>query len=56
MQRVLTYVVKVKKKHHKEPDWHRHENPLDGQIPEVNEPASIDSRVKRSGMWQCLDV
>ena len=52
----LTYVVKVKKKHHEKTNWHRHENPLDRQAPEVNEPASIDSRIERSGMWQSLDA
>ena len=56
MRSSLTYVIKVKKKHHEEPNWHRNENPFDRQNPEINEPVSINSGIEGSCMWQSLDV
>ena len=49
-------MIVIEKKHQQESNWQSNKDPLDLQVPEIDEPASIDSRIEGSSVWQLADV
>ncbi len=44
-------MVVVEEEHEEISDGEGHEDPLDVQVPEIDEPVAIDGRVESSGVW-----
>ena len=49
-------MVVIEEKHQQESNRQGNKDPFDVQIPKVDEPASIDGRIKSPSMWQLADV
>lgn len=52
----LTYMIEIEEKHGQKTHRHSNENPLNRQVPEVDNPGTSLGRVESTSMRQSLNV